>query len=558
MGSCITKRSKRNSFYGSIEDSQETTNASASSAHLFDYEFTQSGSGDNIKSDEFQHEIDKWLMEAENIFLNVVDIVNLPIELQRLIDVSNTEAGWLKIIQSMISVVGQRQFNGENDHIGPTIIILLLEDSPLPTRDQLKDLLKLLEPHFAARIHSPLDQNIIKQRNICTILSFLAEKFPGTNPLAVELLSMKVIKFLEKIIRENHNPLHILFALNCIEKFASSRENRDTILKNFNLIKELVELEKFAAQYTIGSLYCASPSDCLKYQIGFCAQWCLDNIILKKGRKLSYEKVDYSNLNAILNVKDKTEFIKLSSNGLSARCDTSTFECVRATFPVSTGCYYYEAIILTSGIMQIGWATKATNFRNDEGIGVGDDRNSIAFDGCRSVIWHNTTHYKHGLSRWNTGDVVGCLLDVENRKFIFYLNGKKVEINRKIAQKLNLHFSDQPYYAAASLMSYQQVYFNFGQAPFKYPPKKLKFTDFNSNAIVDNKDSIKIVPIHVQSRSISFSNRKNMCNICCDRVANVRLKPCNHETICSQCANQVDHLCPFCRNEFTHFEEIKS
>ena len=75
MGSCITKRSKRNSFYGSIEDSQETTNASASSAHLFDYEFTQSGSGDNIKSDEFQHEIDKWLMEAENIFLNVVDIV---------------------------------------------------------------------------------------------------------------------------------------------------------------------------------------------------------------------------------------------------------------------------------------------------------------------------------------------------------------------------------------------------------------------------------------------------------------------------------------------------
>lgn len=121
----------------------------------------------------------------------------------------------------MINVVGQRQLNGENDHIGPTIIILLLEDSPLPTREQLKDLLKLLEPHFSARIHSPNDQNIIKQRNICTILSFLAEKFMA-NPHAVDLLSMKVIKFLEKIIRENHNPLHILFALNCIEKFAST------------------------------------------------------------------------------------------------------------------------------------------------------------------------------------------------------------------------------------------------------------------------------------------------------------------------------------------------
>lgn len=86
--------------------------------------------------------------------------------------------------------------------------------------------------------------------------------------------------------------------------------------------------------------------------------------------------------------------------------------------------------------MQIGWATKSTNFKNHEGIGVGDDRHSIAFDGCRSVIWHNTHHYKHGLSRWNSGDVVGCLLDLDNRRFIFYLNGKKVDINRKIAQKL--------------------------------------------------------------------------------------------------------------------------
>ncbi len=58
-------------------------------------------------------------------------------------------------------------------------------------------------------------------------------------------------------------------------------------------------------------------------------------------------------------------------------------------------------------------------------------------------------------------------------------------------------------------MSYQQVYFNFGQAPFKYPPKKLKFTDFNSNAIVDNKDSIKIVPMYVCSRLISESLMPN-------------------------------------------------
>lgn len=75
----------------------------------------------------------------------------------------------------------------------------------------------------------------------------------------------------------------------------------------------------------------------------------------------------------------------------------------------------------------------------------------------------------------------------------FYTN----QIIRPFFVNDSLHFSDKPYYAAASLMSYQQVYFNFGQAPFKYPPKKFKFEDFNSNAIVSNKDDIKIVPMYV-------------------------------------------------------------
>lgn len=119
-----------------------------------------------------------------------------------------------------------------------------------------------------------------------------------------------------------------------------------------------------------------------------------------------------------------------------ARCDTFTFECVRCNYPISEGVYFYEVILLTSGIMQIGWATKLTQFKNHEGSGVGDDRHSIAFDGCRNVIWHNMNHHKHTLGSWVAGDVVGCLIDFNNKKFIFYLNGKKFEITKKIAEKL--------------------------------------------------------------------------------------------------------------------------
>ncbi|KAI7687092.1 RING finger and SPRY domain-containing protein 1, partial [Sarcoptes scabiei] len=94
-------------------------------------------------------------------------------------------------------------------------------------------------------------------------------------------------------------------------------ENKDFIQKHFDIIKELCELEKYLNDFRLETLYTSTTSELLKFQVGFNAQWCLDNVFIKRGRKLSYKKVDYSNLNAILNVNDKTEFLKLSPNGLS-------------------------------------------------------------------------------------------------------------------------------------------------------------------------------------------------------------------------------------------------
>lgn len=47
-----------------------------------------------------------------------------------------------------------------------------------------------------------------------------------------------------------------------------------------------------------------------------------------------------------------------------ARCDASSFESVRCTFCVDTGVWYYEVTVITSGVMQIGWATKDSKFLN--------------------------------------------------------------------------------------------------------------------------------------------------------------------------------------------------
>lgn len=58
-----------------------------------------------------------------------------------------------------------------------------------------------------------------------------------------------------------------------------------------------------------------------------------------------------------------------------------------------------------------------------EGYGIGDDQYSIAFDGCRRLIWHNAKSKSHDLPAWSAGSVLGCLLDLDAKEVIFSLNG---------------------------------------------------------------------------------------------------------------------------------------
>lgn len=83
-----------------------------------------------------------------------------------------------------------------------------------------------------------------------------------------------------------------------------------------------------------------------------------------EGRKYSHDTVDLTGINVMLNTKDVSEYLKISPNGLEARCDVYSFESVRCTFQVDSGVWYYETLIMTTGVMQIGWATKNSSFLN--------------------------------------------------------------------------------------------------------------------------------------------------------------------------------------------------
>lgn len=85
-------------------------------------------------------------------------------------------------------------------------------------------------------------------------------------------------------------------------------------------------------------------------------------------RKYSYLTVDLSSVNAMLNTEDVSEYLKISPDGLEARCDAYSFESVRCTAQADAGIWYYEVTIITPGVMQIGWATKNSNFLNHVGL----------------------------------------------------------------------------------------------------------------------------------------------------------------------------------------------
>ncbi|KAE9027054.1 hypothetical protein PF011_g2235 [Phytophthora fragariae] len=98
---------------------------------------------------------------------------------------------------------------------------------------------------------------------------------------------------------------------------------------------------------------------------------------------------------------------------------------------VSSGRWYYEAILHTNGCIQIGWADVAFCGAADRGDGVGDGAHSWAYDGWRQQRWHGRS--SPWGSKWKQGDLIGCGIDADAGTIIFSLNGKMRSANMGVA-----------------------------------------------------------------------------------------------------------------------------
>ncbi|KAI9478808.1 MAG: hypothetical protein EXX96DRAFT_572368 [Benjaminiella poitrasii] len=288
-------------------------------------------------------------------------------------------------------------------------------------------------------------------------------------------------------------------------------------------------------------------------QLNICARWALDH------RFKNEEKIvcpwDLSNLRIIMNPFDATPEMKMSCNGLELRNDRPYFESIRATACVRTKKWYYETLLLSNGIMQIGWATNRCKFVPEEGAGVGDDNNGFAFDTFRSGVWANgTAVYPQGKVRirCRIGDVIGSYLDLDNGLCRYFVNGRDlgltVEFEKpfyKLERRKSLELPDRPtideitspvpeastfeprristknlyylrkellrkqnatrgvgLYPAISLTANQHVLVNFGDSPWMFPPPiKSQFQGVNKAGYLDPKFK-KLVMHWVQKRGL--------------------------------------------------------
>lgn len=145
-----------------------------------------------------------------------------------------------------------------------------------------------------------------------------------------------------------------------------------------------------------------------------------------------------------------------------------------ATVRLNKGQWYYEAKILSDGVMQIGWGSSDFTGNSMTGDGVGDDDLSWGFDGVRQRVWHGGndergTKYGKGDKPWREGDVVGCYLDTASAQMRFAVNGKDLGPAFD-AEKVRKGVLAGGMFPAASLESGERLQFNFGVTPFAHPP----------------------------------------------------------------------------------------
>uniref|UniRef100_A0A6Q2XQ02 Ryanodine receptor 2 n=1 Tax=Esox lucius TaxID=8010 RepID=A0A6Q2XQ02_ESOLU len=107
-------------------------------------------------------------------------------------------------------------------------------------------------------------------------------------------------------------------------------------------------------------------------------------------------------------------------HGQAVNMSAERFRIFRAekTYSVNTGKWYFEFEVVTAGEMRVGWA-RPSCLPDQE---LGSDEHAFVFDGFKAQLWHQGN--EHFGRSWSAGDVVGCMVDLNEHTMMFTHNGE--------------------------------------------------------------------------------------------------------------------------------------
>ncbi|XP_054825893.1 ryanodine receptor 3 [Eublepharis macularius] len=144
--------------------------------------------------------------------------------------------------------------------------------------------------------------------------------------------------------------------------------------------------------------------------------------------------------------------------------DKIRFFRVEQSYAVKTGKWYFEFEAVTGGDMRVGWARPAC--RPD--VELGADDQAFVFEGSKGQRWHQGSGFFG--RNWQPGDVVGCMINLDDKSMIFTLNGELLITNKGSELAFADFEIDNGFVPICSLGLSQIGRMNFGRdaSTFKY------------------------------------------------------------------------------------------
>ena len=202
--------------------------------------------------------------------------------------------------------------------------------------------------------------------------------------------------------------------------------------------------------------------------------------------------------------------VSIQGSRVRAIMNFPTVQLIDVTIAKLTGRWYYEVLLLTDGLIQIGWSGPLFKCDPISGQGVGDHSSSWAYDGLRAKKW-NVACEPYG-QKWKKGDIVGCMVDTDLLEITYFLNGVNlgpafVDFSMNIAANSSTTAANNnnniPFliFPTISLNVRQSVRINFGQYNFIYPPHRIDgklvkpVISAGKPIVVPNQSVLSVLPL---------------------------------------------------------------